>query len=152
MSFPRRYLRFRLRTLLVLVFVISVGLGGFAWRRDRARRQAAAVATIRQLGATVVYEPNAEEDLHIFLLHMEPTLPGWQERWFGADFFYDIVEVSQGTWSRYHFGKEYAETAEHFEPAEADAFWKAVARFRGLRSLYVYRELAPPRHVRGRSG
>lgn len=146
MSF-RKYLRFRLRTLLIVVCLISVPLAGLAWRRERARRQAAAVATVRELHGTVVYEPHANEDLGHMILYGDPLLPEWQKRWLGPDFFYDIVEVSQGTWTRYYFGSDSAK-ALHFEPADGEAFWNSIARFNRLRSLYAYGELAPPNQVR----
>jgi len=48
---PRRSWRqFSLRTLLLLMLVLSVCFALFAFRLQRARRQAAAVATIRKLG------------------------------------------------------------------------------------------------------
>ena len=79
MAFLRGFLRFRLRTLLILVTVIGVLLGGFAWRRERARQQAAAVATIRQLGGRVIYEP-LDEDVAQELMYGEPPLADWQQR------------------------------------------------------------------------
>jgi hypothetical protein len=54
---PRRSWRqFSLRTLLLAMLVLSVCFALFAWRLQRARRQAAAVATIRKLGGTADYD------------------------------------------------------------------------------------------------
>jgi hypothetical protein len=49
----RRWLQFRLRTLLIAVLVLSLPLSWFAVRRERARRQR---ATIESLGGRVSYD------------------------------------------------------------------------------------------------
>ena len=150
MPLLREYFRFRLRSLLILVFVISLLLGGFAWRRDRARRQAAAVATIVQLGGRVIYDrQTVATDLGIRLVNDEPPLSDWQRRWFGRDFFYDVVDVSQSMGSPHLIGGPLPSEADRrVEPAEAQAFWRSVARFGRLRELYVYGDWARPELVR----
>jgi len=153
MSFPRGYLRFRLRTLLILVTVIGALLGGFAWRRERARRQAAAVAAIESLGGSVIYERQTEAGELFVIVNDEPPLADWQRRWFGKDFFYDVIEVSQSTGSPYVMGLPmdgpvFSEAEMRVEPVEAQAFWRAAARLGRLQELYVYGDWAPPDHVR----
>jgi hypothetical protein len=153
MSFPRGFLRFRLRTLLILVFVISIPLAGFAWRRERARRQAAAVAIIESLGGSVNYEQQSDAGEVLVIVNDEPPLADWQRRWFGKDFFYDVVEVSQSTGSPYIIGLPmdgpvFSEAEMRVEPAEAEAFWLAAAQFPRLRELYVYGEWSQPTQVR----
>jgi hypothetical protein len=51
----RRWLRFRLRTLLVLVVVLSVPLGWVAMNMQQARRQREAVKAILEAGGVVWY-------------------------------------------------------------------------------------------------
>ena len=53
MRFPTALLRFRLRTLMLLVTLLSIWLGLVT---ARARRQQAAVDAIRKLGGTVYYD------------------------------------------------------------------------------------------------
>jgi hypothetical protein len=90
--FPRRrWLRFSLRSLLILITVLSIWLGV---KVNQARRQKEAVAALRELGALVRYEhqkldskPNAydtEKDL---------SVPGWLRDLAGDDFFQTVVHV-----------------------------------------------------------
>src|SRR5687768_8422684 len=86
---PRRFLRFSLRGLLVLVAVCSVWLG-IAFHR--AREQSQAVAAIQASGGFVYY------DYHIVDDAPEPsltsTVPGWLLENLGIDFFHDVVDVT----------------------------------------------------------
>ena len=52
----RRWFQFRLRTLLIVVLVLSLPLSWFAVRMERARRQRAAVEAVSELGAIVYYD------------------------------------------------------------------------------------------------
>ena len=47
---PRRWFRFRLRTLLVMVTLMSVPLGWVGWELDQRRREKAVVAWIEEMG------------------------------------------------------------------------------------------------------
>lgn len=49
-------LRFRLRTLALMVGLAAVVLGVYSWGLRRARRQAPAASTLREMGAKVVYD------------------------------------------------------------------------------------------------
>jgi hypothetical protein len=149
MHFWRRLTRFRLRTLFVVVSLLSILLAGFAWRRERARRQAEAVATIERLGGRVEYAGQASP-LNPGVIRAEPPLPEWQRRWLGKDFFYDVVEISQSAGSPYvvHSVPLFPPfavapiTPEPPEPeataANVEAFWQALAKFKRLQALYVY--------------
>ena len=46
----RKWFQFRLRTLLIVVLVLSLPLSWFAWRMDRARRQWETLEEIERLG------------------------------------------------------------------------------------------------------
>lgn len=52
----RRWLQFRLRTLLIAILVLSVPLSWFAVRLERARRQREAVKAIERLGGYVEFD------------------------------------------------------------------------------------------------
>jgi hypothetical protein len=143
-DFWRRLLRFRLRTLLIWIFILSVPLAGYVWWRERARRQAQAVATIERLGGRVYYDGQVVDGI----VHDEPPLTRWQ-RWLGKDFFYDVVEVSQQTGRTPNYvgvigplPPSPTEAEKTVERAEADAFWRAAARFKRLRELNTYGDWA----------
>jgi Leucine-rich repeat (LRR) protein len=50
---PRRWFRFRLRTLLVMVTLVSVPLGWVGWELDQRRREKATIAWVEEMGGTV---------------------------------------------------------------------------------------------------
>ncbi len=52
----RRWLQFRLRTLLIAVLVLSLPLSWFAWRMEKARKQREAVEVIRGTGGYTIYD------------------------------------------------------------------------------------------------
>jgi hypothetical protein len=89
---PRRWLRFSLRSLLVLVTVLCVWLGV---KVNQARRQKEAVAALQELGATVTYAqhrvgPNA------FNHDRELDVPGWLRELAGDDFFQSVISLNVG--------------------------------------------------------
>lgn len=90
--FPRlRWYQFRLRTLLVLVLVCVTPCIWFASRMQKARKQKAAVAAIRNRGGEVFYDYQFEGsglDLHA-------PLPGpeWLRDRLGIDFLADVYYV-----------------------------------------------------------
>ena len=87
----RRWLQFSLRTLMVVTIVIGLGLGWFASRLEKARRQADAVAGLRRAGANVFYEhelaerhreTNADGTWNPdWREEIEPPGPGWLREW-----------------------------------------------------------------------
>ncbi len=52
----RRWLRFSLRTLLIVVTVLAVPLGWVGWRRQQVRREQATITWVKEAGGYVVYE------------------------------------------------------------------------------------------------
>lgn len=85
----RRWLQFRLRTLLIAVLVLSLPLSWFAVRLERARRQREAVETIRQLGGAVRY--GYHDSICDPAEH--PPVPSLFLKLLGDDFFSDVVGV-----------------------------------------------------------
>lgn len=51
-----RRFRFSLRTLLIVVVVLGVVLGWFAFKMRKAERQRKAVEAIREAGGVVIYD------------------------------------------------------------------------------------------------
>ena len=92
----RRWYQFNLRTLIVITVLISILLGLFAIRLQRARRQAAAVATIRTHGGHVVYDYSFPDDnprFSIFQSRAKSGVPAWAIDALGVDFFHNVVGV-----------------------------------------------------------
>jgi MFS family permease len=88
----QRRFQFSFRALLVLVVVVSIPLGWFAWQLDQARRQKEAVLAITKTGAWVHYDYEYDvKDQWVF--DAEPATPAWARKWLGDEFFYDAVEV-----------------------------------------------------------
>ena len=50
---PRRWFRFRLRTLLILVTVLSVPIGWIGWELDQRRRERKVTAWVEEMGGFV---------------------------------------------------------------------------------------------------
>jgi len=85
---PRRFLQFSLRSLLVFVLLVSIGMSWLGVRLERARRQREAVEAIRAAGGGVHYDYEWENPSG------EPSVPKWASAFLGHDFFYDAVEVT----------------------------------------------------------
>jgi hypothetical protein len=85
----RRWFRYSLRTLLLLVTVISVGFGWLGIKVRQAQRQKEAVETIRKSNCFVAYD--YQIDSHDFYDSREtPPGPVWLHKLFGIDFFGNV--------------------------------------------------------------
>ena len=82
----RRWYQFSLRALIVSTVLLSVLLGIFTARLQRARRQAAAVELIRKSGGSVFYDYDRKAE--------QSPLPRWLIDAFGEDFFHDVTSVN----------------------------------------------------------
>jgi len=89
---PKRRFRFSLRTLLVVVVLLSVGLGWFAFKMRQAERQRKAVEAIIEAGGWVTYDCDLYEDLGYMQRPVSPA-PAWLTRLVGDDFFLDVGDV-----------------------------------------------------------
>ncbi len=86
----RKYLRFRLRGLIVLVLVIGAALG---WIVRSARIQRDAVLAIQGAGGDVTYDWDWEYATSITA--GKPRAPRWLVKLLGVDFFGHVTNVSR---------------------------------------------------------
>jgi len=84
-----RWFRFSLRTLLIVVVLLSLPLG---WFVRQAQRQRKAVEAIRKAGGLVWYDYELDED-GFSTGTEEPPTPAWLRELIGDDFFLDVVGV-----------------------------------------------------------
>lgn len=85
----RRWFRFSLRTLLVVVLLLSVPMGWFAVKLRQAEKQRKAVEAICQVGGEVIYDYQ--------LPGRELPIPAWLRDLIGEDFFSDVAVVNLST-------------------------------------------------------
>jgi len=93
----RRWYQFSLRTLIAGMVLVSILLGLLAVRMGRARRQAAAVATIRKHGGHVTYDyafPDDNPRYSPLQWQAKSNVPNWLLDPLGEDFFHDVVGVA----------------------------------------------------------
>ena len=85
----RHLLRFRLATLLTVVTLICVWLGAVT---ERVRNQKAALAALRRLGASVVFDHqlDARGD---YDPDGQPPGPVWLRKFIGDEFFQSVATV-----------------------------------------------------------
>jgi hypothetical protein len=81
----RRWYQYSLRTLLLLMLLVSVGMSLVATRMRAARRQRDAVAAIKKSGGWVTY--SHDDDTSFPLPGRPPPGPLWLRRLLGDDFF-----------------------------------------------------------------
>ena len=86
----RRYLQFSLRTLLLLMLVLC---GLLAWQIDRVKKQRAAVAWVLEMGGSVLYGHEVDEDGHA-LINPPPPAPAWLIDRLGIDFVDEVERVN----------------------------------------------------------
>jgi hypothetical protein len=85
----RRWLRFSLRSLLVVVTLFGVWLG---IKVDQARRQKRAVETLRSMGAEVWYDHQRKEN-GSFDVRIDLDVPNWVRELCGDDFFQTVTGI-----------------------------------------------------------
>ena len=107
---PRRLLQFSLRSLLVFVLLVSIGLSWLGVKLERARRQREAVRAVEKAGGLVWYdyEFDAKGD------YVPQAQPSWLLELCGRDFFFDVLEVSA-----LRGGLGYNEASHYFGDDEA---------------------------------
>lgn len=97
----RRWLQVSLRTMLVLVLLISVPLGWLGMKMREAREQQAAAEAIRSFGGWVEYESEqepADDEYPSVAFRLDARFerrgPAWLCGWLGDDFFVRIIAVN----------------------------------------------------------
>lgn len=86
----RRWFRYSLRTLLLAMVAVSVGMGWLAARMKEAQRQRAAVAAIVSLSGLVIFDDQPDD---LTAAPAASSVPGWLRRLLGDDFFRTAVHV-----------------------------------------------------------
>jgi hypothetical protein len=86
----RRYLQFSLRTLLLLMLVLG---GLLAWKIDKAKKQQASVAWVREIGGSVLYDHEVDDNGTV-RSNARPQAPQWLIAQLGIDLFDQVVSVN----------------------------------------------------------
>lgn len=124
----RRWYQFTLRGLTIFMVVSSLLLGIFGWRLQRARKQAAAVATIRAQRGGVSYDyAMRKDDQGMYDQVSGPAaspVPEILRKLLGDDFFHDVYDV--------HHAANVSMNQQ-----ELDAAWNAIGTFTHLRRLQI---------------
>jgi internalin A len=111
----RRYLRFSVRGLIVLVLVIGLGLG---WIVTSAHIQRDAVAAVQDAGGSVNYD--WDESHGTVMPGGKPWAPRWVVNLVGVDYFGHVVRVTLGP------------------PTATDTMMVQLGRLTGLQQLILY--------------
>ncbi|MCH7728113.1 MAG: hypothetical protein IH991_16790, partial [Planctomycetes bacterium] len=90
----RRFLRFRMRTVLLAMTVLCFLLAWIALKADRARKQRRVVDWVRQLGGQVTYDTDDDDVPDPFGSGPFAKDEGWLRENFGVDFFDNVVAVT----------------------------------------------------------
>jgi hypothetical protein len=115
----RRWLSFRLRTLLLWMGIIGCLLGWFGSELHRAEKQRMAVNTFESFGAVIGYNFEEPGSWVCFPSDRRPPLPRWTRQMFGDDFGARVLSIqfqaplqSFGSWqpTRGFDAKSYALT------------------------------------------
>jgi hypothetical protein len=133
----KRWARFSLRTFLVAVTLIAVGLGWFFSSVENERRAAEA---IRAAGGTIVYDwqirpPDAEPDFK-----PQPPGPEWLRNRIGPHWFDSIVEVRLNGFGNARARKQFSTVG------------RQLAELRSLRELSIWGQDLKPDEFRTLGG
>jgi hypothetical protein len=95
----RRWLQFRLRTVLVITALVAVACGWFGSRLHKARLQSEAVATLLRHGAKVKYAHEVVGQPLVDFFEREgrfdgESIPTWQRTLLGDEAFKRVVGIS----------------------------------------------------------
>lgn len=128
----RRWYRFSLRTLLVVILLLSVLLGWFALKLRQAERQRRAVEAIRKAGGTVFYDYQFHEESGTTTGVRESPVPAWLRELIGEDFFASVAGVG------FHDPEWSASDSRPTTVDDADAVLEHVAGLTGVVCLRLY--------------
>jgi hypothetical protein len=91
----RRWLRYSLRTLLVLVTIASAGFGWLGLKVRAKHWEREAVKAIEKLGGAVAYDYECDHDGN-WMEHSTPTGPVWLRMILGDAFFANVDTATFG--------------------------------------------------------
>ena len=91
----RRWLQFSLRTFFVLVTVFCVCIGSLGVAVYRGNEQRKVAEWVREIGGTVAYEHEYDEN-SMFMDDDKPPWPRWLAERLGEDYFDDVTSVDLG--------------------------------------------------------
>lgn len=111
----RRWFQYSLRTLLLLVLLVSVGMSWFAVKLERARRQRAAANAIVASHGRVYYGFELDAAGKPVKGNL-PFAPAWLRKYFGDDLFNDVTAIEILT-------DEQLEQAKDFHELQALRFY-----------------------------
>ena len=100
----RRWYQFSLRTLIVVIVLLSVLFGTLSAWLQRGRRQTQAVATIRKYKGNITYDymSHHNADGSVSYGHkVDSPVPVWLIRWLGVDFFHEVVSIDADSGSQH---------------------------------------------------
>ncbi len=87
----RRWFQYSLRTLLLFVLLVSIGMSWFAVKMQQAKKQREAVEVIRRAGGMVIYDYHygglPKPPNYIDMSGKQASGPAWLRRVLGDDFF-----------------------------------------------------------------
>jgi hypothetical protein len=89
----RRWFRFSVRTLLILVAIVSVGFGWLGHKMRQGERQREIVEMIKKLRGSVTYDYEFDSE-GFEAAHPKPPAPAWLAKLLGIDFFASVVAVN----------------------------------------------------------
>jgi hypothetical protein len=121
----RRWPRFRLRTLFILLTLACIWLG---WQGKLARNQKAAVAAIRAAGGEINYSHQRDAKGNIDPSR-RPLAPDWLRNLIGDDLFVTVEQV-------------FLPDRKNSTPALADGVVARLASLPRLRRLYISSEVS----------
>jgi Leucine-rich repeat (LRR) protein len=93
---PRRWFRFRLRTLLVMVTLLSIPLGWVGWELDQRRKEKKVIAWVEQMGGFVQFDYGRDAGLFNGKLYDERSW--WEktkDKWLGERVHFVILKNTQ---------------------------------------------------------
>jgi hypothetical protein len=95
-----QFIRFRqkisLRTLLIIVTVLSIGLAYVGRHITDARNEDAAIEQLLEVGARIEYSGPKQHDREYFRTENGWLVPIWTKNWLGAGFFSPVKAISLG--------------------------------------------------------
>ena len=87
----RRWLRYSLRSLMLLVVAIAVPM---AWKVNRARNQRVVVAELQKMGAQIIYDYEIVNGIHDH--NLPPPGSKWLIELFGKEYFVEVYSLWVG--------------------------------------------------------